>query len=450
MSQLPLDWSPRTPPLSVTELGARIGAALADGLPDPVRVAGEIGSFSERNGHWYFNLKDETALVQCVCWASDARRVRHQPAAGDGVEVSGSVVHWPPQGRTQLRVRAIELAGEGDQQAAFRKLCGELRALGWFDDAAKKPLPRYPRRIAVLTSAAGAALHDVRATAAVRWPACELVLVDVPVQGDAAAARIAAAITQTDATAAAAGIEGIILTRGGGAAEDLRAFNERSIAAAIHAASTPIIAAIGHESDTSIAELVADCRASTPTQAAMMVLPDRVDEKQRLDLLVESLMMWVGRLVRGRSEVLGREDRAAITGMRRRTDLARQRLLRAETALLARRPHRLLAAKRRVVDGLAARVHEAIGARAVQGDRVIGLLQTAGAMRRAFGRAEARLTELRGVLEAVGPKAVLARGYSVTTDADGRVIRDPRDVTIGDEVVSRLAEGAIRSTVKGS
>jgi exodeoxyribonuclease VII large subunit len=451
MSQLPLDWSPggpeRTPPLSVTELGTRIAAALAGGLPDPVRVAGEIGSFSERSGHWYFNLKDEKALMQCVCWASDARRVRHRPEAGDAVEVSGSVVHWLPQGRTQLRVRAIELAGEGEQQAAFRRLCEELRVLGWFAEEAKQALPRYPRRIAVLTSAAGAALHDVRATAAGRWPACELVLVDVPVQGAGAAARIAAAIASTDASAEAAGIEAIILTRGGGSAEDLQAFNERSVAAAIQAASTPIVAAIGHESDTSIAELVADRRASTPTQAAMLLLPDRVDEAQRLDLLSGSLVMRVGQLVRSRSESLSRVDRAAMTGLRHRIDRARQRLLRAEAALLARRPHALLGARRRLVDGMAARAREAVTARRERGARALGLIQIHTVMRRTLARAEARLDERRGVLEAVGPEAVLARGYSVTTDAAGRVIRDGREVGVGAEILSRLAVGAIRSTV---
>ncbi len=451
MSQLPLDWSPgpseTTPLLSVSELGSRISAALAGGVPDPVRVVGEIGSFNQRNGHWYFNLKDEKSLVQCVCWASDTRRVAHVPEIGNAVEISGSVVHWSPQGRTQLRVRAIELAGEGHQQAAFRRLCEELRKLGWFAQEAKRSLPAYPRRIAVVTSGAGAALHDVRATGAARWPACELVLVDVPVQGVGAAEQIVAAIASIDDSAKQTGIEAIILTRGGGSAEDLQTFNERQLAEAIHVAGIPIIAAIGHESDTTIAELVADRRASTPTQAAMLLLPDRVDESQRLDVLAESLAMRVVRLVRIRSEGLLRSDRGAAIGMRRRADAARQRLLRAESALLARRPHAVLAARRKAIERVASQFREVLTGRVLAGVRLLERQQLDAAARKAFARAEATLEERQGVLEAVGPEAVLARGYSVTTDADGGVIRNAEEVSVGSEIQSRLAVGTIRSTV---
>jgi exodeoxyribonuclease VII large subunit len=299
----------------------------------------------------------------------------------------------------------------------------------------------------VLTSGAGAALHDVRATGAARWPACGLVLVDVPVQGAGAPERIAAAIASTDASAQKAGIEAIILTRGGGSAEDLQAFNERCVAEAIHSARTPIVAAIGHESDTSIAELVADRRASTPTQAAMLLLPDRVDESQRLDLLSASLVVRVGRLIQTRSEGLSRGDRGAVIAMRRRTDVTRHRLLRTESALLERRPHALVAGRRAAVEGLAARLQEAILARQFAGVRRLEVLRVDVAARQALTRAQALLEERRGVLEAVGPEAVLARGYSVTTDAQGRIIRDAEEASIGAEIHSRLAAGTIRSTV---
>lgn len=454
MSQLPLDFSPggaeRMPPLTVSELGSRISTALATGVPDPVRVCGEIGTFSMRNGHWYFNLKDDKAIVQCVCWASDARRVQHQPAAGEAVELSGSVVHWSPQGRTQLRVRDIELAGEGDQQAAFRRLCTELRGLGWFAEDSKRPLPRYPRRVAVITSGAGAALQDVLATGARLWPACELVLVDVAVQGVAAASQIAAAIAATDAASEDAEIEAIILTRGGGSAEDLQAFNDRSVAAAIYAASTPIVAAIGHESDTSIAELVADRRASTPTQAAMVLLPNREDESQRIDLLSESLVLRFQRFLRQRLERVEAADRARAASMRRSLARLRQRHLSAETALVARRPHALLAARRAVVEEASVMLRAALVKRHFNATYAIERHQLSGAARRAIARATATLEERRGVLEVVGPEAVLSRGYSVTTDARGRLVRDCHAVAHGDELLTRLVDGSIRSIVTGS
>lgn len=434
----------------MSELGSRISTALATGVPDPVRVAGEIGTFSERNGHWYFNLKDDKAIVQCVCWASDARRVKHQPAAGDAVEISGTVVHWSPQGRTQLRVQQIELAGEGDQQAAFRRLCNELRGLGWFSDELKQPLPRYPRRVAVITSGAGAALQDVLATGARLWPACELILVDVAVQGVAAAEQIAAAIAATDAVAKDRGIEAIILTRGGGSAEDLQSFNDRSVAAAIHAAAIPLVAAIGHESDTSIAELVADRRASTPTQAAMVLLPNREDESQRLDLISESLVLRLQRFLRQRIERVGGAERAMTTGMRRKVDVARQRHLSAEAAIVARRPHALLAARRAVVDETAARMRRVLMQRIIEANAALDRNQLGSAVRRAIVKSAATLEEKRGVLEAVGPEAVLARGYSVTTDAAGRLIRRSDAVSTGDDVVTRVAEGTIHSTVTRS
>lgn len=451
MKQLPLDWSPggadRIPPLTVSELGSRISTALATGVQDPVRVAGEIGTFSERNGHWYFNLKDDKAIVQCVCWASAAQRVKHQPAAGEAVEIVGTVVHWSPQGRTQLRVEQIERAGEGDQQAAFRRLCAELRGLGWFSDESKQTLPRYPRRVAVITSGAGAALQDVLATGSRLWPACELVLVDVPVQGAGAAEKIAAAIAATDAAAKAQGIEAILLTRGGGSAEDLQAFNDRSIAAAIHAAATPLIAAIGHESDTSIAELVADRRASTPTQAAMVLLPNREDESQRLDLLAESLLLRFERFVGQRIERVAGAERAMTTGMRRRVALARQRHLSAETAIIARRPHALLAARRAVVDDAAARMRRGLMQRVIDSRARVDRNQLGSGVRRAIVKSAALLEERQRVLEAVGPEAVLARGYSLTTDAAGHVVRSSDDVQAGDELVTRVADGTLRSTV---
>ena len=208
------------PPMTVAMLSQRIEAALAQGLPANIRVEGEVANAVVRNSHQYFSLREPDASIGCVMWASDAQRCTHDLRDGDRVIAVGSVVHWARAGRTQLRVRRIEPVGEGELLATFRARCDTLREQGYFDPSARKPLPACPRRIAVLTSATGAAVHDVVATAKRRFPACGLLLVDVPVQGPTAAARIAAAIRRVDRAHKSLRIDAIILTRGGGSLED--------------------------------------------------------------------------------------------------------------------------------------------------------------------------------------------------------------------------------------
>jgi len=454
MSQLPFDWKPtpgphERPAISVTDLAKQISAALENGIADPIRVEGEVAAFSERRGHWYFALRDNEASIQCVMWASDVRLGASPIAIGDAVQVDGSLVHWAPQGRTQLRVRAVAPVGAGARQAAFRRLCAELRGLGWFEEAAKKPLPAVPTRIAVLTSSAGAALHDVRATAARRWPACRIELVDVPVQGATAAARIAESLADLDAHAAERGVDAIVLTRGGGSAEDLQAFNERVVAEAVHLARTPIVAAVGHESDTTIAELVADRRASTPTQAIMVLLPDREEESQRLDLLRDALARRLRALVSTAAKRSERGSEALVAAIRLRLAAASQRLTEVERAMLARRPHAVLSARRELVGEQAGRLDQALIRRVTAASTALTALPLDRAIRQRVERAEARLRQRLRVLEAVGPESVLARGFSLTTTATGEVIRRSTDVQIGEEIETRVASGTIRSTVAG-
>ncbi|MDP7069869.1 MAG: exodeoxyribonuclease VII large subunit [Phycisphaerales bacterium] len=454
MNQLPFDWKPaerpsERPAMTVTDLARRIAAALEQGVPDPVRVQGEVAAFSERRGHWYFTLRDDEASIQCVMWASDVRRGARAIAMGDVVRADGTVVHWAPQGRTQVRVRSVSPVGAGDRLAAFRRLCEELRGMGWFDESARAPLPEVPRRVALLTSAAGAAVHDVRAEARRRWPACRIDLIDVPVQGEGAAARMAEVIGRVDAEAGTLGIDALILTRGGGSAEDLQAFNERVLAEAVHAASVPIVAAIGHESDTTIAELVADRRASTPTQAVMVLLPDREEEAQRLTLLRESLDRRLRALVSAFRERSSRADAALQAARRLRLAAASQRLARGEAAMLSRRPHATLAAHRAIASQCAARLEQCMLKRVTAGRAALASLPLDRVARHRIEQSEARLRQRVRVLEAVGPESVLARGFSLTRTAAGAVVRDASDVRPGEELDTRVASGTIRSIVAG-
>ncbi len=260
-------------PLTVSQLAQRIGETIGGGFPQPVRVVGEVSGFKP-NTHWYFNLKDADSVIGCVMFSSTARSALFTPSDGQQVVVTGRPDFWAKGGKTSFVVSRIEPVGQGALDAAFKALCDELRALGWFDQARKRPIPRFPRRVAVVTAATGAALQDVLVTMRRRCPAVEVGVVDVAVQGDGAAQDISAVFRWLGREHRRLGVEVILLTRGGGSKEDLWTFNERVVAEAIVRSPIPVVAAIGHEVDFTIAELVADERAATPTQAAMKVTPD--------------------------------------------------------------------------------------------------------------------------------------------------------------------------------
>ncbi len=436
------------PPLTVAALSQRIEAALAKGLPASLRVEGEVANAVIRNGHQYFSLREPGASIGCVMWASDLQRCSHTVRDGDRVIAVGSVVHWAPGGRTQLRVRRVEPIGEGALLATFRDRCDQLRARGYFDPSTKKALPAYPRRIAVLTSATGAALHDVMATAKRRFPACALLLVDVPVQGAAAASRVAQALKRVDAAREALHIDAIILTRGGGSLEDLWAFNELVVAEAVHQCTVPVVAAIGHESDVTIVELVADARAATPTGAAAALLPDREEASVRLGLVERSL----GRAIRGcltaatgrlsqRSGVLAHVQRANMHRQSAVIDALQGRLQGAQPAVvLARRGHRL--------QQLGHRLHVGMRDQLGVAQARVPWAQLPGAIARRVQTVGGQLEVLGRALEIVNPESVLARGFSLTMDNQGKLIRDASALHSGDVLHTRLRHGAVRSRVE--
>ena len=435
-------------PLSVTALSRCIEAALAAGLPGSVRVQGEVANVTLRNGHRYFSMRDGEASISCVMWASDAARCPMSMVDGDRVVAGGSVVHWAPGGRTQLRVRSLEPAGEGLLLATFKARCDELRERGWFDPEQRRALPRSPRRIAVLTSKTGAAVHDFVATARNRFPSCRLLLVDIPVQGAAAAARIAIAVRRVDQAAKALGIDAIVLTRGGGSLEDLWAFNELEPATAVHACRTPVVAAIGHESDVTLVELVADARAATPTAAATLLLPDRDECRARLGLVDRAMQRAAMSMVQSGHHAAAACS-AALHGLAQsNVHRLRAPVLNLERRLHATRPDVVLHRQRQLLDLLRVRLRTAVGVRHRLGTDRLGRLPVAALMARTLERARVRVSTLHRALEAIDPDAVLGRGYSLTLNAQGEVIRSAAQVAHGEVLLTRTGKGQIHSRVE--
>ena len=391
-------------PMTVSQAAELIRGVLADRLPSKLRIVGEVSNFSGRQ-HWFFSLKDQEAVLACVCFASAARRVGFPMENGLQVIATGRVDYYDAQGRLQFYVDKIEPVGQGALELRFRALCEQLRQKGYFDLERKKPLPVVPRRVAVVTSRQGAALQDVIHTAQGRWPGCQLLLFDVRVQGEEATAQISQAIRSLSCHGASFHIEAILLTRGGGSIEDLWAFNEPAVAQAIFECRLPVVAAIGHETDTTIAELVADMRCATPTQAAMTLIPDQ----QVLEQQVEQLARRLGLL------------------LTRKVELSCQRLRAVQQHPIFRHPQRMTELISQRLDGLTHRLQMTMPNRIEQCGQ--------------------RLAWLAKHLASVGPTNVLRRGYSYTLSPEGRVVRHIADVAQGDRITTVLATGRLTSLV---
>lgn len=257
--------------LSVSELTGEIKSLLEGHFLD-VKVEGEVSNASQsRNGHIYFTLKDEDAQLSCVVWRSTARRMGIELADGQQVIAGGDIQVYPPHGKYQLIVRSMEQAGTGALREAFEKLKAKLKGEGLFDDVHKKALPKFPMRIGVITSATGAAFHDIRDTLERRWPLARVLLHHASVQGANATPELVKAINWF---AEQGDVDVLIVGRGGGSLEDLWPFNEEAVARALFACPIPTVSAVGHETDFGISDFVADVRASTPTQAAILATPD--------------------------------------------------------------------------------------------------------------------------------------------------------------------------------
>jgi exodeoxyribonuclease VII large subunit len=431
-------------PVTVTQL-VRWAARHVEKRFSRVWVEGEVSNLKRpSSGHLYFTLKDRQSQIAVVMFRSAAQRLKVQLEPGQTYRVHGKLTIYEPQGRFQLTAERVEVTGVGELLAAIERLKRKLAGEGLFDAEHKQPLPVLPRWVVVVTSRSGAALRDILRVLETRWPV-RVTLCPASVQGRDAPWELCEAMRRADAL----GADVLIVGRGGGSPEDLQAFNHERVARTLFTLKTPTISAVGHEIDVTIADLVADARAATPSAAAERAVPPRRELEQRWARLNEQLSRGVSRRVERAREALARRTRALATPERlidRRRQLLDERtagLERAVAAALRRRAQRLqgltlrlaqqepsatLARKRSDLDGLMARLLAAWQA-SLQRRRL------------SLGRAAAALS-------ALSPLSVLARGYSIVHDSDGGVLRDARATEVGAAIDVRLHRGRLRARVE--
>ncbi len=420
---------------------------LEDALP-MVWVEGEISTLARpASGHLYFALKDAQAQVRCALFRPRAQALRFVPAEGQRVLARGRVTLYEPRGEYQLVVESLEDAGAGALARQLEELKARLAAEGLFAATRKRALPAYPQRIGVVTSPSGAAIRDVLAVLARRFPLVQVDLLPVPVQGKEAPAAIAAMLARASR---AARHDVLLLTRGGGANEDLAAFNDEAVVRAVAACTMPVVAAVGHEIDYTLVDFAADLRAPTPSAAAELLVPDAALLRMRLARLHEQLRRRMRQHLQQRAQTLDAWQ-ARLRGQHplQRTTRARERLQRLRSQLLAqpRQRLRLLRAQlARLRAGLAAGMPAPrIAAAGRHLDSARQRLRAAAA--ECLRSRRARLEVLRRALHAVSPQATLERGYAIALDAQGRVLRSARAVAAGAPLRVRLAEGELAATV---
>jgi exodeoxyribonuclease VII large subunit len=387
-------------------------------------IAGEISNLRPAaSGHLYFVLKDEQAQVDCVMFRGRAAYLDWQPQDGMRVEARALVTLYEPRGRFQLNVEAMRRAGLGPLYERFLKLKEKLEREGLFDPAAKRPVPGHPRAIGVVTSLAAAALRDVLTTLGRRNPTIPVIVYPAPVQGEGAAAKLARAIATASERAEC---DVLLLVRGGGSIEDLWQFNEEAVARAIRASRIPVVVGVGHETDFTIADFAADERAPTPTAAAELASPPVAELRARVADCAWSL----SREMRRRLEYATQ----ALDGLARRLVHPAERL-RASRQLLAQLGARLAAAASHGIDVAALRLRDAPQ-------------RLAAALARRLDAANGRLATLRASLSGLDPAAVLGRGYSITRDSSGALVRDSARVPEGERLTTTLAKGWLESEVR--
>jgi exodeoxyribonuclease VII large subunit len=435
---------------SVSRLNREVRVLLERGFGS-LWLEAEISNFARpSSGHWYFSLKDAGAQVRCCMFRQRNMLLGFAPRDGQKVLVRARIGLYEPRGEYQLLIDHMEDAGLGALKRQFDELAAKLAAEGLFAPERKRPLPALPKRIGVITSPSGAAIHDILHVLARRFAAIPVLLYPVAVQGAAAAAEIVAALNLAGRRAEC---DVLILARGGGSLEDLWAFNDEALARAIGACPIPVVSGIGHEIDFTIADFAADVRAATPSAAAEIVAPDAEEWAASLRRLRERLQRALRqgidthrerlRWLIGRAELVNPEARLAQQGQR--LDELEQRASRALRQILADRRSALGLSVSRLwqlspaarLQGTAAR-HAALFARL----RAAGLQQ--------LNRARERLAPLVRTLNAVSPLATLDRGYAIVSLEGGAILRDAKDATAGTIIEARLSQGRIRAKVEGS
>ncbi|MFM4668962.1 exodeoxyribonuclease VII large subunit [Aeromonas media] len=433
---------------TVTRLNSAVRMILEQDL-GLVWLTGELSNLAmPSSGHWYFSLKDISAQVRCAMFKGNNRRVPFRPQDGMQVLVQARVSLYEPRGDYQLIIESMQPAGDGMLALRFEELKRRLGAEGLFDEGRKRPLPREPRAVGLVTSATGAALHDMLTVLGRRAPDLPVFIYPTQVQGSAATAQIVAAITLANRRAE---VDVLIVGRGGGSLEDLWCFNEEAVARAIAHSAIPVVSAVGHEVDVTISDFAADLRAPTPSAAAELVAPDRSARAQRLVHLKQRLVQAISR---------------------------RQTAARHGFALLQKRldhqdPKRRLEQQSQRLDELSGRLQHLLNLRLHQGERRLANLElrlqarspekllAAGKRRHQLAQerlhtlmnkrqdlAAHRLAMLSARLDGISPLATLGRGYSITRTPNGEVIRRAAQVSPGQQLVTTLAEGALRVRVE--
>ncbi len=390
---------------TVSEFTARLKQTLEENF-DGVWVQGEISGLSQPgSGHCYFNLNDENAQLRAVVWRSTLQRMKFELEEGQQVICCGDIDIYPPRGTYQLIVRKVEPLGEGKLQIAFRQLHQKLSAEGLFEAQHKRPLPRFPQRIAVVTSPTGAAIRDFCQIVKRRWPQLHILILGCRVQGTEAPREIIEAIRQ--AARIHPPLDAVVVTRGGGSIEDLWSFNDEQVVRAIRACPIPTLSAIGHEIDITLTDLAADVRAVTPSEAAEVIAPDQQEWMAALEESSSRMRILIRQL---------------LIGARRRLDaITSQRSF--------RRPDDLLKDRYQRIDILDQKLRST--------------------MERTTERHRHRWQQAASQLQAVNPLAVLRRGYSITTDMQGHPLGDANQVNVGDDIKTVLEWGTLVSQIRG-
>jgi exodeoxyribonuclease VII large subunit len=440
---------PQSRVLTVGELARLIQGALEGGI-DSVWVVGEISNFrAAPSGHFYFTLKDEEAQLAAVLFRSAAARVRFRPVDGLQVVAGGRIRLYEARGMLQLYVDSLEPRGLGALRLQLRQLRDKLHAEGLLAPERKRPLPFLPRCVGVVTALGGAAIHDILTMLRARLPNLRVIIRPVRVQGAGAEQEIADGIREV---CSVPDVEVLIVGRGGGSSEDLWAFNDEGVARAIAASRVPVVSAVGHEIDVTIADLVADVRAPTPTAVAELVVPRRLELERR----IEELRCALDAAARRRIEARGRQLqslRARLRDPRREVRSARARTVDIDLRL-RREARRALAGARESLTVLGERLSLAspsrrIGAERARAGEALPRLQAA--MRHRCEIARERVARLSASLSSLSPLAVLERGYAVVwKEGADRPLRTASEVSTGDRLRIELARGRLRARVEGS
>jgi exodeoxyribonuclease VII large subunit len=416
---------------TVSQVNTLIKTVLENSLPGRLTVKGEISDWRgpHTSGHCYFSLKDEDSVLPCIMWGSNFAKVKFKPENGLAIFGTGYIDVYEPQGRYQFYIERMEPAGVGALQLAFEQMVRRLESQGLFDEAHKRAIPPYPERIGILTSESGAAIEDIKDSIWNRWPCVRLFLYPVPVQGEGAAAEIAAGIRDVNRRNKKLKLDILIVGRGGGSMEDLWAFNEEVLARAIYNSKIPVISAVGHEVDTTIADLVADARASTPTKAGVVAVPDMrqtiedlENKKGSLDRNIILCVQYQGQQLDDAFTKLAKVIKELLADGKDKLHHFYEQIIKIE-------PHRLLGGKTVELNNWKNRANTAVAA--------------------IINKCRLRFTSQKNRLAGLNPKSVLQRGYSITSNKrTGLLVRTLVDVQIEDYIITELAgENLIESKV---